>query len=121
MFKGRKSELTIAMLRAVSDQALVKYDVHKKVTSQGFKDTHYGTVKKKMGILEETGYLKKAGQRKTQPGSEGVLYEATFKGLAALMQRVTDIDGVFKRMDESASLDLLAFLIRVPAEESTEQ
>jgi DNA-binding PadR family transcriptional regulator len=118
VFKGKKAELTHAMLRALSKQALVKYDLHKTVTSQGFKDTHYGTIKKKIELLEETGYLKKASRRKTQPGSEGILYEATFKALAALKLKETDLDDLFRRMDESTALDLLALLARIPPEKN---
>jgi DNA-binding PadR family transcriptional regulator len=119
--EAQKAELTHAMLRALSKQALVKYDLHKKVTSQCFKDTHYGTIKKKIELLEETGYLKKAGRRKTQPGNEGILYEATFKALAALILRETDLDDLFRRMDESTALDLLALLARIPPEKSKEK
>ena len=116
VFKGRKADLTHAILQILSKEALIKYDVHKKVVNQGFKDTRYGTVKKRIKILEETGYLRQAGARKTQPGSEGVLYEVTFKALAALKLNTTNLEDLFKYMDENSAIELLSFLARAHVE-----
>jgi DNA-binding PadR family transcriptional regulator len=113
VFGGRKADLTHAILQILSKEALVKYDVHKKIINQGFRDTRYGTIKKKIKTLEETGYLKQAGVRKTQPGSEGILYEATFKALVALKLNRTDLEDLFKHMDETSAMELLALLTRI--------
>ncbi len=113
VFKGRKPELTLAMLKMLSNEALLKYEVHKALVNQGFKVTHYGTVKKRMAALEKEGYLKQVGVRKTQPGSEGILYEATFKALAALEHRIADQDDFFKNMDEEAAIEYLALHARI--------
>ncbi len=110
VLKGRKADLTQTILQILSIKALVKYDVHKAVVNQGFKDTHYGTVKKRIKTLEETGYIKQAGARKTQPGSEGILYEATFKALVALTLSRIDLDELFDQIDESTAIELLAIL-----------
>jgi DNA-binding PadR family transcriptional regulator len=113
VFKGRKADLTQAILRILSEEVLVKYDVHKILRKQGFKDTRYGTVKKRITALEKDRYIKQAGVRKTQPGSEGILYEATFKGLAALKLKPTNLDDLFVDIDEDSALELLAALARV--------
>ena len=113
VFKGIKADLTQAILRILSDEVLVKYDVHKKLKKQGFTDTRYGTVKKRITALEEGGYLKQAGVRKTQPGSEGILYETTFKGLLALKLSATNLDKLFEQMDDNVALTLLAALEQV--------
>ena len=94
----------------------MKYDVHKKILDQGFKETYYGTIKKKIKLLEETGYLKQVGVRKTQPGSEGILYEATFKAIAALKLSTTNLEDLFEHMDEEAAMELLALLTRIQAD-----
>ncbi len=112
VLKGRKADLTQTILQILSIKALVKYDVHKAVVNQGFKDTHYGTVKKRIITLEETGYIKQAGARKTQPGSEGILYEATFKALAVLTLSRINLDELFEQIDESTAIELLAVLTR---------
>jgi DNA-binding PadR family transcriptional regulator len=112
VFKGRKADLTHAILQILSKEALVKYDVHKILIKQGFKDTRYGTVKNRIRILEETGYLKQAGVRKTQPGSEGILYEASFKALAALKLNITNFEDLLRHMDEGSAIELLALLTR---------
>ena len=116
VFKGRKSELTHAILQILSKEALVKYDVHKKITKQGFKDTRYGTVKKRIKNLEETGYLREVGVRKTQPGNEGILYETTFKGFAAMKLNSTNLEDLFSHIDKQGAIELLALLIRIQAE-----
>jgi DNA-binding PadR family transcriptional regulator len=113
VFKGKKADLTIAILQMLSNEALLKYEVHKAIVKQGFKVTHYGTVKKRIIALEQAGYLKQVGVRKTQPGSEGILYEATFKALAAMEQRITDDDDLFKNMDEETAIEYLALHARI--------
>ena len=118
VFKGRKPELTHAILLALSKEALIKYDVHKAMVKLGFKDTNYGTIKKRILILEETGYVKQVGIRKTQPGSEGILYEATFKALAALEQNRTDQDELFELMNEVDAMEYVALLARIRARKS---
>ena len=115
LFKGRKSDLTRAILHILSKEALVKYDVHKKIKDQGFKNTHYGTIKKRIRILQETGYLKEVGMRKTQPGNEGILYETTFKGMSAMETSITDLDEFFRKLDEIGGLELLTLLKRIKA------
>jgi hypothetical protein len=57
VLKGRKADLTHALLQILSNEALIKYDLHQHLIKQGFTDTRYGTVKKKIKILEEVGYL----------------------------------------------------------------
>ena len=118
VFKGRKPDLTRAILLALSKETLVKYDVHKAMVKLGFKDTNYGTIKKRILILEETGYVKQVGIRKTQPGSEGILYEATFKAMAALEQNRTDQDELFELMDEMDAMEFVALLARIKARKS---
>ena len=118
VFKGRKPDLTRAILLALSKEALVKYDVHKAMVKLGFKDTNYVTIKKRILILEETGYVKQVGIRKTQPGSEGILYEATFKALAALEQNRTDQDELFELMNEMDAIEFVALLARIRARKS---
>jgi DNA-binding PadR family transcriptional regulator len=113
VFKGIKVDLTQAILRILSDEVLIKYDVHKKLVKQGFKRTRYGTVKKRISALEEGGYLKQAGVRKTQPGNEGILYETTFKGLLALKLSATNLDKLFENMDDDIALAMLAALEQV--------
>ncbi len=113
VFKGIKADLTQAILRILSEEVLIKYDVHQILKKQGFSDTRYGTVKKRMTALEEGGYLEQAGVRKTQPGNEGKLYKTTFKGLAAMKLNVTNLDNLFVHMDEDSALELLAALARV--------
>jgi DNA-binding PadR family transcriptional regulator len=115
IFKGRKPDLTYAILRILSNEALIKYDVHKAMLKMGFKKTRYGTVKNKIKDLAQEGYLKEAGVRKTQPGSEGILYEATFKALAALEYDLTDFQRFFTNADEGTSMEFFALLRRQQA------
>jgi hypothetical protein len=97
----------------LSNEALIKYDLHQHLIKQGFTDTRYGTVKKKIKILEEMGYLKQVGVRKTQPGSEGILYQATYEAIAALKLSITNLEDLFEHMDEETAMELLALLTRI--------
>ncbi len=113
LFKGRKCDLTQAILHLLSKEALVKYDVHKKIREQGFIKTRYGTIKNRINELKEAGYLKEAGMRKTQPGNDRTLYETTFKALSAMELNITDLDDFYKKLDEIGGLELLALLKRI--------
>jgi DNA-binding PadR family transcriptional regulator len=110
VFKDRKAKLTQATLQTLSAESLLKYDVHKRITKQGFKDTRYGTISKQINSLEKDGYLKRAGVRKTQPGSERVLYQTTSKGLLALKLNTTNMDFLLTQIDEKAASTLLTAL-----------
>lgn len=114
VFKDKEARLNRAIFQILSEKgALIKYDVHKLVTNQrDFKRTRYGSIKKRIRILEETGYLKRAGVRKTQMGSEGILYEITFKAYAAMKLDVTNFETLFDQIDEDSAIELLAFLTR---------
>ena len=98
------------MLHLLSNEKLLKYDLHKAVKKQGFKKTRYGTITKKIKVLEQGGYVQESGVRKTQPGQDRILYETSFKALSALMLNTTDLDDSFKKMDEESGIMLLAFL-----------
>jgi hypothetical protein len=115
VFSGREDKVNRAIFQILSsNEVLIKYDVHKRVTSQrGFKRTRYGSIKKRIRILEETGYLKRVGMRKTQPGSEGILYEITFKAYAAMKLDTTKFEDFFDQMDEESALQLLALMARI--------
>ena len=114
VFKDKEAKLNRAIFQILSEKgALIKYDVHKLVANQrDFKRTRYGSIKKRIRILEETGYLKRAGVRKTQMGSEGILFEITFKAYAAMKLDVTDFEDLFDQIDEDFAIELLAFLTR---------
>lgn len=115
VFSGREDKVNRAILQILSrNEALIKYDVHKQVAKQrGFKRTRYGSIKKRTKILEETGYLKRVGMRKTQPGSEGILYEITFKAYAAMKLDTITFEDLFDQMDEESALELLALMARI--------
>jgi hypothetical protein len=97
LFKGRKADLTRCMLHLLSNETLLKYDLHKAVKKQGFKKTRYGTITKKIKVLEQGGYVQESGVRKTQPGQDRML-------------STTDLEDSFKKMDEESGIMLLAFL-----------
>lgn len=110
VFKGRKIKLTQATLHILSTEPLLKYDVHKKIVKQGYKNTRFNTISKQINILEKQGYLKQAGVRKTQPGSERILYQTTYKGLLALKIATINTDDMFAQINEDQALQLLSDL-----------
>ena len=110
VFKGRKTQITKATLHLLSVEPLLKYDVHKRLIKQGYKNTRYTTINTQITLLEKQGYLQKAGTRMTQPGSERTLYQTTYKGLLALKIAAIDMDKIFTQLDESLALQLLTTL-----------
>jgi len=60
-----------------------------------------------MKALDETGYVRRAGIRKTKAGFETVVYELTLQAYLALALSSTNLEMLLARIDESATMSIL--------------
>jgi len=113
VFKGREAKLNRTILQTfahLGSQTI--YDVHKRVVeTKGFKRTRYANVNIRVRTLEETGYLRKTGLKKTKAGLEAVLFEITTRAYIALLLNTLNIDGLIGELDEPTALTLLSSLL----------
>ena len=109
MFKGREAKLNRAIFQTLaikSPQTI--YDIHKQVTKYGcLRHTRYASVNKRIRFLEESGYIKKIGIKKTKAGFEASIYELNVKGYLAIFLNQINLDDFLKRVDDAAALTIL--------------
>jgi len=113
VFKGREARLNRAIFHILALKGpLITYDILKEVKAQrGLKHTKYTNVLRRIKALEESGYLERAGSRKTLPGSEGVLYKLTSKIYLALLLNKINLDSFIQKADEDTIIATLAALM----------
>ena len=113
VFKGREAKLNFAIFHILALQGpLIIYDIHKEVKAKrGLKRTKSTNVLRRIRALEESGYLEKAGTRKTLPGSERVLYRLSSKAYLALLLNKINLDSFIQTADEDTIIATLAALM----------
>jgi Trm5-related predicted tRNA methylase len=113
VFKGREAKLNRAIFQALALKGpQTIYDIHKQVrTLRGFRYTKYASVNKRVRSLEESGYIEKAGIRKTKAGFEAVIYEATFRAYLAILLNSLNLEVLVTQADEGTTSTILAAVI----------
>ena len=113
VFKGREAKLNFAVFHVLALKGpLIIYDIHKEVKAQkGLKHTKSTNVLRRIRALEESGYLEKAGTRKTLPGYERVLYKLSSKTYLALLLNKVNLDSFIQTADEDTIIATLAALM----------
>jgi hypothetical protein len=113
VFKDREARLNHAIFQILSLKGpLIIYDIHKEVKAQkGLKHTKSTNVLRRIRALEESGYLEKAGTRKTLPGYERVLYKLSYKTYLALLLNKINLDSFIQTADEDTIIATLAALM----------
>ena len=113
VFKGHEAKLNKAIFHILALKGpLTIYDICKEVrTKKGLKHTKYTNVLRRIRALEESGYLEKAGTRKTLPGSERLLYKLSSKTYLALLLNKINLDSFIQTADEDTIIATLAALM----------
>ena len=81
VFKGREAKLNKAIFHTLAQKSpQTIYDIHKDVKNQkGLRHTRYANVNKRVRALEDSGYIKKTGTKKTKAGFQASTYDLTAK------------------------------------------
>jgi hypothetical protein len=112
VFKGREAKLNRAIFHilALKDPQTI-YEVCKEVrTLRHLKHTKYTNVNRRVRALQHSGYLEKAGTRKTQAGFQATLYQLTARGYLAIILDQIDLDYVLQEADRTTVQTLLAVI-----------
>lgn len=109
VFKGHEAKLNRAIFQILALKGpLTIYDIHREVKAQrGLRQTHYANVNKRVRALEESGYIKKTGIKKTKAGFEASIYELNAKGYLAILLNLVNLDDLLSRVDEDTASVIL--------------
>jgi predicted transcriptional regulator len=109
VFKGHEARLNQAIFHILALKGpQTIYDIHKEVKAQrGLRQTRYASVNKRVRVLEESGYIKKIGIKKTKAGFEASIYELNVKGYLAILLNQINLDDFFKRVDDATASTIL--------------
>ena len=110
VFKGREAKLNRAIFHILALKGpLTAYDVYKGVKARrGFRRIRYATVNKRVRSLEESGYIKKIGVKKTKAGFKASIYKLTAKAYLAIVLDSINLDELVTRVDEATASAILA-------------
>jgi DNA-binding Lrp family transcriptional regulator len=109
VFKGREARLNFAVFHILALKGpQTIYGIHKEIkTQRGFRNTRYASVNKRVRALEESGYIKKIGIKKTKAGFEASIYELNVKGYLAILLNQINLDDFLKRVDDATASTIL--------------
>jgi len=112
VFKGREAKLNRAIFHILALKGpLTIYDIYKEVkTRMRPRRTRYASVNKRVRSLEESGYIKKIGAKKTKAGFEASIYELTSRAYLALLLNQINLDYFIEEAEDHVVLYALAAL-----------
>ena len=110
VFKGREAKLNRAIFHILALKGpLTIYDIHKEVKAQrDLRHTRYASVNKRVRSLEESGYIKEKGAKKTQAGFKASIYELTIRAYLAILLNSISLNEIVIRADEAIGPAILA-------------
>ena len=113
VFKGREAKLNKAIFHILAQKGpQTIYDIHKEAKAQrGLRQSRYSNVNKRVRALEESGYIKKIGIKKTKAGFQASIYELTSKACLATLFGFINLDELLMRVDDGTAQTIIgAFL-----------
>jgi DNA-binding Lrp family transcriptional regulator len=112
VLKGREAKLNYAIFHILALKGpLTIYDIHKEVKiRRRLKHLRYATVNKRVRALEESGYIKKIGVKKTKAGFEAAIYELTARAYLAVLLSQINMDLFLEEAEDDTVLSALAAL-----------
>ena len=113
VFKGRKAKLNRAIFQTLAVKGpQTIYDMYKIVkTHRRLRHVRYASVNKRVRSLEETGYIKKIGVKKTKTGSQAIIYDLAARAYLAMLLNSIKLDKLVMQVDEVAALIILGDII----------
>ena len=113
VFKGREAKLNKAIFHILALKGpLTIYGIHKEIkTQRGFRNTRYASVNKRVRFLEESGYIKKIGIKKTKAGFQASIYELTTKAYLAILLNSINLDKLLMHVDDAAAQTIIGAIV----------
>ncbi len=110
VFKGREAKLNRAIFHILALKGpLTIYNIHKEVkTQRKLRHVHYSTINKRVRSLEELGYIKRIGVKKTKAGFKASIYELTARAYLAIILDSVNLEDLLMRVDEATASAIIA-------------
>ena len=110
VFKGIEAKLNKAIFQILALRGpLTAYEIHKQVKARRkLQHTRYASVNRRVRSLDELGYVKRTGVKRTKAGFEATIYELTIKAYLALLLNSVDLEELLMRLDEATASAILA-------------
>ena len=110
VFKGREAKLNRAIFHILALKGpQTIYDIHKQVkTRRKLRHVRYASVNKRVRALEESGYVKKIGSKKTKAGFKASIYELTARAYLAILLSSINLNDLLMKVDEATASAILA-------------
>ena len=115
IFKGIEAKLNKAIFHILAlTGPLTTYDIHKHVRHRRtLRHTRYASVNKRVRSLEDLGYIRKIGVKKTKAGFDASKYDLATKAYLALLLDFIDLNDVLYRVDDVTASAILAAIAYV--------
>jgi hypothetical protein len=112
VFKGREARLNHAIFQSLALKGpQTIYELHKQIRMQrGQRHTRYASINKRIRVLEENRYLRKAGVKKTKACFEAFTYELTTGAYLIILLSSMDLEELVT-LEEAAALTILSTLV----------
>jgi len=109
VFKGREAKLNHAIFQILAIKGpLTIYKIHKIVkTRRRLRHVRYASVNKRVRGLQESGYIKRIGSKKTKAGFKASIYELTARAYLAILLNSINLDKLVTRADEATASAIL--------------
>jgi len=110
VFKGREAKLNHAIFQILALKGpQTIYDIHKEVkTRRRLRHVRYASVNKRVRTLQESGYIKKTGSKKTKAGFKASIYELTTRAYLAILLNSINLEELVMRVDEATASAIMA-------------
>ena len=115
VFKGSEARLNHAIFHILALKGpQTIYHLYKQVkTRKSLRHVRYATVNKRVRTLEESGYIKKTGIKKTKAGFKTAIYELTARAYLAILLNDINLDRLVLQVDEATASAILAAVINI--------
>jgi len=110
VFKGRKAKLNRAIFQILAGKGpLTIYDIYRALkTQRRRKHVRYPSINKRVRFLEETGYIKKIGVKKTKAGFQAIMYDLAIRAYLSILLNSINLDELVMRIDEATASAIMA-------------
>jgi len=113
VFKGRKAKLNHLIFRTLALKGpQTIYDIHKILkTTRKQRQVRYSSLNKRVRSLEESGYIKKIGVKKTQAGFDATIYDLTARAYLAILLNSINLNELVEQADDTTATQIITDMV----------
>ena len=110
VFTGRKAKLNHAIFQILALKGpQTIYDLHRTLKIRRKQSqVRYSSLNKRVRSLEDSGYVKKIGTKKTRAGFEATIYDLTARAYLATLLNSINLNELIKQADDNTATQIIA-------------